>query len=108
LSEKTKNIAALILAAGESKRMGLPKQNLIFRNNTLLNITKEHLNVDIVDRTFIVLGAYADEVIQASNLGSSEHINYEGWKEGMGSSLSYACSIIFSCGKIIPDFLLII
>lgn len=94
--QTSKNIAALILAAGESKRLGTPKQNLIYMNTTLLNHIKEHLSLYFVEQTFIVLGAYAQEIIEKSNLEASEYIEFKGWKEGMGSSLSYACSRIFA------------
>lgn len=93
--KNSKKIVALILAAGESRRLGKPKQNLPFGNTTLLNHIKEHLTLNFVERTFIVLGAYADEIIKKSNLSSSEIIVFKGWKEGMGSSLSYACKKIF-------------
>ena len=92
----SKKIVALILAAGESKRLGKPKQNLIYENTTLLNHIKKHLTLDFVDRTFIVIGAYANEIIEKSSLRSSEIIEFKGWKEGMGSSLAYACKRIFS------------
>jgi len=95
LNKKSKNLVALILAAGESKRLGKPKQNLRYKNITLLNHIKEHLTLYFVDKTFIVLGAYAQEIIQTSNLNSSEIIEFKNWKEGMGSSLSYACARIF-------------
>lgn len=92
--KKSKKIVALILAAGESKRLGIPKQNLIYRSSTLLNHIKEHLTLNFVDRTFIVLGAYAKEIVEKSQLNSSEYIEFKDWQEGMGSSLSYACSKI--------------
>ena len=82
------------MAAGESSRLGKPKQNLIYGNTTLLNNIKEHLSLYIVEKTFIVLGAYAENIIETSNLNPSEVIEFKGWKEGMGSSLSFACSEI--------------
>lgn len=96
MSEKSKKIVALILAAGESSRLGKPKQNLAYKKNTMLNHIKEHLTLNIVEQTFIALGAYAKEIINESNLESSEIIVFEDWKEGMGSSLSFACSKIFA------------
>jgi len=87
---------SLILAAGESNRLGAPKQNLPYRNTTLLNHIREQLSLYLVERTFIVLGAYAKNIIETSQLDSSEFIEYEGWNEGMGSSLAFACSKIFS------------
>lgn len=99
MSVNSKKIVALILAAGESTRLGKPKQNLIYGNSTLLNHSKEHLTLDFVDRTFIVLGAYRKEIIKSSNLNSSEVIEFEDWKGGMGSSLSFACGQIFNTKK---------
>ena len=96
MNTKSKKIVALILAAGESKRLGQPKQNVMFKNRTMLNHIKEHLNLDIVERTFIVLGAYADKIISKSGLNESHYLVFDGWKEGMGSSLAYACSKIFA------------
>lgn len=99
MSENPKNIVALILAAGESRRMGKPKQILKYGSTTMLNHIKEHLTLKFVDRTFIVLGAYAKEIVQVSNLHDSEIIEFKGWKEGMGSSLAYACGKILSENK---------
>ena len=95
MTKKSKKIVALILAAGESSRLGQAKQNLPFKGSTLLNHIKEHLSLNFVDRTFIVLGAYRKEIIEVSNLSSSEVIEFEDWEEGMGGSLSFACSEIF-------------
>ena len=94
MNKKSNKLVALILAAGESKRLGKPKQNLKYKNTTLLNHIKEHLTLYFVDKTFIVLGAYAKEIIKAANLSPAEVIEFKGWREGMGSSLSYACSRI--------------
>ncbi len=95
MSFHSKKIVALILAAGESKRMGKPKQVLPYGNSTLLIQSKEHLTPNIVEQTFIVLGAYADEIIRKCNLKPYEYFVFDSWMDGMGSSLSYACSNIF-------------
>ena len=86
---------ALILAAGESRRLGKPKQNLKYGNTTLLNNIKEHLTLYFVEKTYTVLGAYSKDIIDISKLKSSEVIEFKRWKDGMGSSLSYACTKIF-------------
>lgn len=83
------------MAAGESRRLGKPKQNLKYGNTTLLNNIKEHLSLYFVERTFIVLGAYAKNIIEISNLKASEVVEFKDWEAGMGSSLSYACTQIF-------------
>lgn len=89
-----KKIAGLILAAGESSRFGSPKQIIPYKNTTMLNHIKEHLTLQFVDKTFVVLGAYAAEIIKKSGLKNSEYILFEDWKRGMGSSMSYACKKI--------------
>jgi molybdenum cofactor cytidylyltransferase len=94
--KKSKKIVALILAAGESCRLGKPKQNLMYKGKTLLNHTKEHLTLNIVEQIFVVLGAYSHEIQKVSGLRPAEVVEFKGWKEGMGSSLSYACSKIFA------------
>ena len=50
--------AILILAAGESKRMGEPKQLLPYNNSTLLLHTIEQANSIKYADVFIVIGAH--------------------------------------------------
>lgn len=96
MSEKPLKIVALILAAGESRRLGKPKQLLSYNNTTLLNHVKKQFPADSVDGPFVVLGAFAKEVKLKSALNDVEVIEFDGWKEGMGSSLAYACKQLFS------------
>lgn len=96
MSTKPKKIVAVILAAGESSRLGKPKQLLPYKGTTLLNHSKEHLYPNIVEQTFIVLGAYADEIKRKCTLNDLEVIVCKNWRDGMGSSLSYACTEIFN------------
>lgn len=83
----TKNIYAIILAAGESSRFGSPKQLADWQENNLLqhaiNITKSLFDKNII----VVLGANA-ELIQSS-LNESEitiKTNNE-WQSGISSSI---------------------
>lgn len=99
MSVNSKNIVALILAAGKSSRLGQAKQNLSYGNSTLLNHIKEQLNLYLVDKTFVVVGAYAEIIRQESKLQESEVVEFRGWEEGMGSSLAYACGTIFKQKK---------
>ncbi|MEO6347911.1 MAG: nucleotidyltransferase family protein [Aquaticitalea sp.] len=82
------NIHALLIAAGESKRMGAPKQLLPWGTKTLIEhqieiLQKAALNVSIV------LGANA-ELIQKT----IEHLDVDmyhnnDWESGMGTSISF-------------------
>jgi len=55
-------IWAVVLAAGESKRMGEPKLLLPFRGRTLLEDVVTAVLRAPVDRTLVVLGAFADRI----------------------------------------------
>lgn len=55
-------IWALLLAAGESKRMGTPKQLLPFGRTTVIETALENILASSVDRTLVVLGAVHDRL----------------------------------------------
>lgn len=79
--------AVLMIAAGESKRMGSPKQLLVVEGETIINrmihIVKKAVNFP----TYVILGAFA-ETIQAQfpNL-EINIVNNTHWQEGMASSI---------------------
>ena len=88
--------AILILAAGESKRMGKPKQLLPYNDTTLLSHTIEQTkSIDRSD-TFVVVGAYFKEVFDSirSQSKSITVIINKDWEKGMGSSLSKGIEFI--------------
>ena len=55
-------IYAIVLAAGESRRMGTPKQLLPFGGKTLLQTVVDRLLRSRADGVLVVLGCRADEV----------------------------------------------
>jgi molybdenum cofactor cytidylyltransferase len=55
-------ISAILLAAGESKRMGITKQFLKFGKNTLLEYTLNNLVNSKIDEIVLVLGYKAEEI----------------------------------------------
>ncbi len=86
-------ISAILLAAGESKRMGRPKQMLTWQGKTLLQHVLENLIRSNIDEIILVLGHEA-EAIQKSR-GGFQTRPYAGIKivinpdypQGMASSL---------------------
>ena len=80
-------IAAVILAAGASTRMGTPKQILQWRGKSLLrSITETAIAADC-DPIIVVLGASGDR-IQAQIIDLPvQIINNPQWQTGMGSSI---------------------
>jgi molybdenum cofactor cytidylyltransferase len=79
--------AAIILAAGESSRLGEPKQNLLFNGQTLLQGVIETTKKTDCKPVIVVLGANADKI--APIPGTITLYNKD-WKEGMASSIKIA------------------
>ncbi len=101
----------VILAAGESSRMGTPKQLLLYAGETLLQRTINAAQA-VAENVIVVLGANAQVVAgacspQAENLSSASNaqkhakasrlggykppphiIENHNWREGMGTSVS--------------------
>ena len=56
---------AIILAAGESKRMGSPKQILPFGDSTILGTVIQRLRESKIDRIVVVLGFHSYQITPA-------------------------------------------
>jgi molybdenum cofactor cytidylyltransferase len=79
--------AAIILAAGESSRLGQPKQNLLFNGQTLLEWAVDSAQRSGCNPVIVVLGANSDKIKPIS--GTITLYNNE-WGEGMASSIKIA------------------
>jgi len=87
MPSKAGPVAAILLAAGESARLGRPKQLLPFRGGTLLRHTAETVLASGCDRVFVVVGASHERM--RSELGGLDVgvvVNAE-WQEGLGASI---------------------
>lgn len=98
--KQTIHTPILILAAGESKRLGQPKQLLEWKNKTLLQHAILKASAIKNTKIFVVLGAYKD-LIQPTIVSHNIHIiENSSWKEGMGTSLSVGIKYILD---VLPD-----
>lgn len=80
-------IAAIILAAGESRRMGQMKQLLPWGATTILGNVIENVRASRVDEVILVVGYRAEEVLAAiSYSGIKVKINPL-YQQGMSSSI---------------------
>lgn len=86
-------IAMIILAAGESIRMGSTKQLLPWKDTTLLGHTIEQGLASDVDSVFVVLGANYNTIFETIKRHRITIIENSNWSLGMGSSI--ACAIEF-------------
>jgi len=77
----------IILAAGESKRLGNPKQLLSFEGNTLLVRVAATASASGLYPVMAVLGANAEKIKSALNIPGIQVVNNDNWQEGMASSI---------------------
>ena len=82
-----KNTGIIILAAGESSRLGRPKQLLTFRDTSLLQKVIDQCAPLEFDTGVIVLGAHADDIRKAVDPGKFTFVMNPEWKEGIASSI---------------------
>ena len=59
-----KSVSAVLLAAGESRRMGRPKQLLPIRDRTAIEMAIENLLTSPVSEVIVVLGYRANEIAE--------------------------------------------
>lgn len=79
--------AALILAAGGSRRMGAPKQLADWGGTPLLQHVIDMVRRWQVDEIFVVLGNDAEEILESVDLTDTTVVINPEWEEGMASSL---------------------
>ena len=83
-------VAIVILAAGESQRMGRPKQVLPFRGRTLLGCAVETAMASKCRPIVVVTGAHGDLVRPELQSLPVLVAHNPGWAEGLSSSLRVA------------------
>lgn len=105
-NSKEKQIGIILLAAGESSRLGKPKQLLLYKGQTLLQHTLNEALTCNPELVVVVLGANA-ETLQKDVTGNKVHvaINTQ-WPEGMASSIRTGIKTIIeinpsACGVIL-------
>ncbi|MFH1502044.1 MAG: nucleotidyltransferase family protein [Candidatus Eisenbacteria bacterium] len=89
-------ISAVVLAAGESRRMGRKKETLPVRGEPMVRgVVTKLLESAKIDEVIVVLGHQADDVGAALAGVADERIELVGnrrYREGMGTSLAHGVS----------------
>jgi molybdenum cofactor cytidylyltransferase len=80
-------VAAIVLAGGEGQRFGGPKQLALLRGRPLLEYALETASASTAEETVVVLGAHAEEVELAVDLGGAKVVRCADWKRGQLASL---------------------
>jgi molybdenum cofactor cytidylyltransferase len=100
-------VVDLILAAGEAKRFGYPKQILRWGSSTILGtVIEESLKANFY-KTYVVLGAHFDKITKTlqNTLKNVNIVHNKEWQNGMFSSIKAGIRAIDN--KESPDFILI-
>ena len=87
MSDPITRCAVVILAAGQSSRLGRPKQLLEFEGSPLINrVAKTAVDAGIGD-VFVIVGANAEQIKKELDQPRLRLVQNEEWQEGMASSI---------------------
>jgi len=77
----------IILAAGNSSRMGKPKQFLNYQGKTFLETVSDEAVKTSYRPIIVVLGAYAEEILKKHQNPEISYRMNNNWESGMSSSI---------------------
>jgi molybdenum cofactor cytidylyltransferase len=84
---RNKGIWAVILAAGESKRMGRPKLIMPFGDSTIIENVINNIPDNLVEGKIIVLGGWMNEILEVIGSLKVRHCINDDYKKGMLTSV---------------------
>jgi CTP:molybdopterin cytidylyltransferase MocA len=91
--------AGLVLAAGEGRRFGGPKQLAVVAGRPLVEHALAAL--DGLERVVVVLGARAEEIRAGAALSRAEVVVCADWAEGMGASLRAGLAALADADEVV-------
>jgi CTP:molybdopterin cytidylyltransferase MocA len=80
-------LGAIVLAAGASRRLGQPKQLLMYGGETLLERAIRLANEAGAAPVVMVLGAYQEQIRRALRLNNASLAINDHWEQGIASSI---------------------
>lgn len=96
--------AALILAAGSSRRLGRSKQLLDWGGQALIEVVTDRCSTWPVDEVWVVLGHDSEEVLATCDLGDSTIVVNEEHSEGIASSIRVGLDALTRGSKVDAAF----
>src|SRR6478752_4827743 len=78
----------IILAAGASTRLGVPKQTMLYDGKTLLQHAAEAAQGADCHPVIIVLGAHEDAILSHFHYQSALIVHNHDWQQGIGTSIA--------------------
>jgi CTP:molybdopterin cytidylyltransferase MocA len=91
--------AGLVLAAGEGRRFGGPKQLALLDGRPLIEHALAALSG--LDHVVVVLGARAEEIRARADLGRAEVLVCTDWADGMSASLRRGLSALAGADEVV-------
>jgi len=83
-----------MLAAGNSSRLGFPKQLLKWKDTTLLQHVINTVNEVELDEKILVLGAHFENIKSNIDAGETIVLCNENWNKGLGHSIAFGIKYI--------------
>ncbi len=99
LHSQVENIGLIILAAGASKRLGTPKQLLLYEGSSFLQRTAEIAVASFCQPIAVVLGAYAEQMRPEVEHLPVQIVENHQWAEGMGTSVQVGIQLLSVCDR---------
>lgn len=84
----------LLLAAGNSSRMGEPKMFLSFKGKTLLQNAIDEIESSAINKLVIVTGCYHQQLTDVLLSQQIDFAENKNWQEGMGTSIQKGVAYI--------------
>ncbi|HEY3629109.1 MAG TPA: nucleotidyltransferase family protein [Terracidiphilus sp.] len=100
------SIAAMILAAGGSRRLGRPKQMLVHDGETLLNRAIRRASDAGAGPVLVVLGAQFEMIRASIQSSSALVVHNDRWRQGMGRSVAEGMRALAVCAPDVDGVLL--
>jgi molybdenum cofactor cytidylyltransferase len=91
------SVAAIILAAGESRRLGQPKQLLVFHGETLLARAIRLANEAGGSPVLVVIGANFEAIRAAIDSSNAIPVHNDRWRQGIASSIEAGVRALSVC-----------
>ncbi len=100
-------VAAIILAAGASRRMGSPKGLLPWGERTLLAWEVDELMRSTVDDIVVVIGHHAEDVRRSLGDGARYCVFNQRWPQGRATSLATGAETLVAGGRAAPSAIVV-
>lgn len=104
----TKNCAVIILAAGQSSRLGKPKQLLKYQNKTLLQHAIDTAKQSSVQSIIVVLGSSAEIILNKVDTSGTHLVKNADWQNGMASTIGCGVRALLALDSTIDSAILMV